>query len=602
MSEYTNSLLRTKLFSPVFWGLLLLLVGVFYYASYFRMGLNLGGEGGTVAVVAMRLNEGQRPFIDTFLGYNLMWFFPVAWLFKMTGPDYFVLRFFFFSICLSTGLMGYFLLWRMTRWAWFAFLFALLIVLIPGMQFRNYMGFLVVLNLLLLFESLLFVKPLASRWWRFCLLVLAGLGLGLTYLVRIDLGVFFSVLYGGALFVLALAPGEVLRVAFLRRLGQLLLIYLFAFLFHLPFYADAKERGYADAFLEQYTLWPTLICYNLSLEWNRVWEKISPKAVENTSMVDEVSVEGMVVTAVSEAEPRQDEDAEASVLKRRPLSDVVKYKNFKNQAAILSLYLPLLSAALLVAVGGGLLVFGWLRRDRVGFDEGLWILLMTGGALTLFAQYFFFRPDPPHLSEFMVGFSLAIGASIFILVRRGWLLKFSLARWIGVILFTAVLIFNLVAYAAHCLGRESAGGRFVINGNVKELVASNGVHVFVREKNYPILQGLHDSIVKNSLESDYVICFPYSPTVNFMTNRRSYLWNLYIDDVTVYDSFLDDAIVEIDEKKPRVILVDNRAINRTEFSRFKNWAAKLYRHIKANYRLEGTFGENEIFVLPAESK
>ncbi|MFV0414731.1 MAG: hypothetical protein ACK5NG_00015 [Chthoniobacterales bacterium] len=601
MSGERSSLSRNPLFYPVLWGLFLLVVGVVYYASYFRLGLNLGGEGGTVAVVAMRLNEGELPFVDTFLGYNLMWFFPVAWLFKITGPDYSALRIFFFALCMCTGLMGYFLLWRITRQAWFAFLFALLIVLIPGMQFRNYMGFLVVLNFLLLFESLLLVKSDTARWWRGLLLVLAGLGLGLTYLVRIDLGIFFSLLYAGALCVLAMAPGENLRLSFPRRGLQLLLILFFAFLLHLPFYANAKTRGYSDSFLEQYTLWPTLICYNLQQEWGRLWDKLFSASAEVSSPLPEVFAENATsVGEVKKTEVSVPVKEEASVLKRRPLSDIFKYKNFKNQSSVLSLYLPLLSAGILIIVGAWLLIANWLKRDRVGFDAGLWILLATGSALTLFAQYYFFRPDPPHLSEFMVGFTLAIGAAIFILARRVWCLKLSYFAWGGVVLFSAILIFNLVAFASHCLGRESAGGRFALQGEVRELHASNGVHVSVRDRDFEIYQGIHDSIIKNSSEEDYVICFPYSPTVNFMTNRRSYLWNLYIDDVTAYDGFLEDAIAEIDEKKPAVILIDNRAINRSEFSRFKNWAAKLYAHIEANYHLSDTFGENEIFVLQRE--
>ncbi len=78
--------------------LLLVAFALFYYAQYYRSGLNLGGEGGTVAVVAMRLMEGQKPIADTFLGYNLMWFYPVVWLFKLTGPNYIALRVFFFVL------------------------------------------------------------------------------------------------------------------------------------------------------------------------------------------------------------------------------------------------------------------------------------------------------------------------------------------------------------------------------------------------------------------------------------------------------------------------------------------------------------------------
>ena len=29
--------------------------------------------------------------------------------------------------------------------------------------------------------------------------------------------------------------------------------------------------------------------------------------------------------------------------------------------------------------------------------------------------------------------------------------------------------------------------------------------------------------------TDYIVCYPYAPTINFMTNRPSYEYNLYVD-------------------------------------------------------------------------
>jgi len=36
--------------------------------------------------------------VETFLGYNVLWFFPVAGLFEITGPSYLVLRWYFFCL------------------------------------------------------------------------------------------------------------------------------------------------------------------------------------------------------------------------------------------------------------------------------------------------------------------------------------------------------------------------------------------------------------------------------------------------------------------------------------------------------------------------
>src|SRR3981189_160977 len=115
------------------------MIAAIYYSLYYRSGLNFSGEGGTVAIVALRLLDGQRPIVDTFLGYNVMWFYPVAWLVQLTGPDYPALRIFFFALCTITGVLAFYIVRRVTGSGWFSVLTALGPVLIPGMMFRNYM-------------------------------------------------------------------------------------------------------------------------------------------------------------------------------------------------------------------------------------------------------------------------------------------------------------------------------------------------------------------------------------------------------------------------------------------------------------------------------
>lgn len=132
---------------------LLVLTALVYYSLYYRAGLNLGGEGGTNAVLALRLMEGQRPIVDTFLGYNLLWFYPLVALFNLTGPDYVAMRIFFFVLCTINALLGYAIVRSTTRQAWLAFVVALLLLLVPGMLFRNYMGLIGVLSSLLLLKA-----------------------------------------------------------------------------------------------------------------------------------------------------------------------------------------------------------------------------------------------------------------------------------------------------------------------------------------------------------------------------------------------------------------------------------------------------------------
>ena len=48
-----------------------------------------------------------------------------------------------------------------------------------------------------------------------------------------------------------------------------------------------------------------------------------------------------------------------------------------------------------------------------------------------------------------------------------------------------------------------------------------------------------------------------------------------------------------------MVIIDNRAINGAEASRFTHWAPEVYEYLKANYTLAGTFKEAvEVFTRP----
>ena len=93
--------------------------------------------------------------------------------------------------------------------------------------------------------------------------------------------------------------------------------------------------------------------------------------------------------------------------------------------------------------------------------------------------------------------------------------------------------------------------------------------------------------------------YPYVPLLNIMAQRPSYPRKLYVDNATESADFSYSAIAEFDAKRPAVVVINNRDINKTEFSRFKNWAAPFYQHIAANYVLIGSYLEEiEVFARP----
>jgi hypothetical protein len=90
----------------------------------------LSGEGGTVAVIAMRLMEGQRRSrTPSSLQPDVV--LSVVWLFQLTGPNYTALAIFFFSSC-HHGHADVPGRPKGQQTGWFAFLTALGPCLFPG--------------------------------------------------------------------------------------------------------------------------------------------------------------------------------------------------------------------------------------------------------------------------------------------------------------------------------------------------------------------------------------------------------------------------------------------------------------------------------------
>ncbi|MEI6338401.1 MAG: hypothetical protein WCQ57_07440, partial [Verrucomicrobiota bacterium] len=549
-----------------------------YYARYYRSGLNLGGEGGTVAVVAMRLMDGQRPIVDTFLGYNVMWFYPVAWLFELTGPNYIALRIFFFALCTFTGVLAFFIVRRVTGCGWYATLAALGPVLIPGMIFRNYMGFLVMLNMLLLLQAYVFAQrsALRQRLW----MAGAGAALGLTYLVRIDLGTFFTVITLG---LVALYPlGK--RGEFGFRLRQaawgLVLAVLMFFATHAPFYRDAVRRGYDGAFVSQYTGWISLVRYLASLELPK---KPAPAAVKKPA--------GEVKAEETKGRDLETED----YLQRRSWGDFFKETSFSERAFVLITYLPVPAALLMVLPAAGVLLLALARGDFPLRTEALAVLVSAGSTLTLFPQYFFFRPDTPHLSEFMAPFLIAMACALWVAVV--WAARQRAAAWwCGVLVVFCVADIGLYFY--HSYPKESAGTIAARRKRKSELVAQNGVRVWLKSGERDELQSFCDLVARHTKPGDYLACYPYAPTVNLMTDRPSFEYNLYVDNAYNVSTFHRDTLREVEKYRPAAIVIDNRDINQTEDSRFQNWAAETYAWIRKNYAYAGTFRRQELYFRP----
>lgn len=566
---------------------LLVAFAFIYYALYVNAGLNLGGEGGTAAVIAMRLISGQTPMVDTSLGgYNVLWYFPIAWLFEMTGPNYLALRWYFFALCTASGLLVYFIVYGYSRNALYSTIPAVVAILIPGMLFRNYMPFLGVLNAFLLTRA--FVMRHAS--WQKSILWMtgAGAGLGITFLIRVDLGIFCSLIFLGLTVLYPLGERGLLLRRSVVAVAGLSCAALMIFALHLPAWNHAMVHGYERQFLNQY---PDQISM-LRSEFQQVLGEFFPK--KKLSPTTQASQKAAITTAPSIATASGNTWEDRGGRARPPFTEMWHAKNWSEQSFAICIYFPMIISLLTIGVAGIFLVIALVKHNALAKEQTLYPLTVLGCALTLFPQCFFFRPDTPHLSEMMVPYSAALATLIWAAMR--FVHKGPLPVRSAGIGFIILYLAIAGIYLSHAFPKTSAGTIAARKKTSHKFHALNGVNVRVRRDESFWLAGLRDAVLHHSSPEDFVVCLPYSPTINFMTNRPSPLFNLYVDNATAGGKFEKYFYNMIATSNPAVVVIDQRKINRTEASRFRNWAPGIYRWLHEHYVYFGRYERNEVFV------
>lgn len=569
-------------------GLFLWIFALLYYALYHNAGLTLTGEAGSNSLIALRILEGWRPIKDMFVGYNLLWFYPITGIFHFTGPNLWATQVFFMLLSALTAWLGFLIVRRSTGSGGLAFGAAVLMVLMPGALFRNYMGFLAVFAAFGLIKG--YVVEAATPARQAAWMAFAGFAMGVCFLIRIEPSLLITVVWAG---VAILYPwGYRSRLAQRMRTlacGTLAGILTMAAV-HLPFVIVAQKQGFQTEFLGQYRQLLEMLVHEFRTEFATGSQSpAAPAPVEQ----QQVPKETISPVATAQAGAERDRDG------RRARPDAMQILRWEGAPFFnLAIHLPLLSAAILALTGGLLTLRGAILASGSQKSSGLAILVTTGCALSLFPQYFFFRPDSVHLAEFMVPFypALACGAA------AGWALR-SVA-WlhpIGSILPVCAALQVVVAFNG-LFNREGSGSIRSARGKTASLDAGPAGVFRVKPGEQANWQGLLDTIRKNSRTGEDVVTYPYVPVLNILTQRPSYQFKLYVDNATELPDFCERAIEELNAKKPAVVVINNRDINKTEHSRFRNWAAPFYNHVATHYRHAGTFfGLVEVFVRPGPS-
>lgn len=592
------------------WGFRMLLAFAFlYYGYYCRVWPGPGGEGGVDALVALRLLQGQRPIVDTFLGYNVLWFYPLVGLFKVFGPSYIAMRLFFFVLCTVTGLISFRLVLKCTGRAWPAVLAGLLVLVVPGQTYRNYMAFLVVLNMTAFLSAYVLDARSAARrllWMGSC-----GVTLGIAYLVRVDVGYFLSFILLGLIIVFPLGKhggDSCARRASLSFAGFILAL-SGLFLTHLPVFLDASKRGFGTQFVAQYEQWPSSI-RGYALQTARATREAFAQFLKEQQHAGQPSRSTPESVASTGGIPAEKEalQPQRSTTPPKPAVSAIKITNgaqkrrwvtegqARDKMLAWNLHLPVLLSLLLALGGGTAWIVSMHRDDRQGQGHALAVLTCLGCSLVLFPQYFFWQPNMVHLSEFMVPMTLTLVISC-VLAASAWRRAGRLFR-VTAALYVPLALLSLVLYYINACQSGGSGGIAVSLNKRVEFRAENGVCVKMTPDEFEDADAIRKIIAAVSAPGEFVICYPYHPEINFMTDRPSFEYNTYVDNDVPSDRFYNETTRKTERFQPVVFVINNWDINGTEESRFSNWAATTYRFIVEHYVRAYRHGNFEVFVRP----
>jgi hypothetical protein len=494
--------------------LFLTAASILYYAVYFQAGYNYTDEGNYVQF-AYELARGSS-LNDLPVSYGFLWFKLGELVFRLFGPDLLLARAIFFVCALATTLLVYAALVIFTGRRWFAAIIALVPAVAPAFLPTSFYGLCILINCvpqLRLAARLDRATPMDAA--------LAGAALALSFQIRPDFGYIFA---APLVILLMLAayekgPGLKLASAALAAFG----------IAHVPGLILALNDGYLSTLLGQYLSYPVmLVDYGVR----------GVSALLNGSNVG--------VPA-------------AGTLLQRPhlLSG-----DFAEVRLALLVYLPVLVIVGFVITNAAL---SWRTVGRLSHGGATLVILVTGAAAL--PHYFFYRPDLSHIANFMPGFVVLAGAFAW----QGMTL--NTPRVVRFIPLAVAL--TLMLYLSAALTTEGTGSIAGASARTEWFTSGNGVNVRLQPGEKALLEDLKRVIETHSGPDDPIVCVPYCPGIAFMTGRRLLFREQYVDDsVPLRDpEWISRAIALTQEKRPRVVIVMDWAINGTEISRFSRWAS-----------------------------
>jgi hypothetical protein len=288
----------------------------------------------------------------------------------------------------------------------------------------------------------------------------------------------------------------------------------------------------------------------------------------------------------------KDDPTNQETLQRQSWSGADK---LNKQLLFVLLYAPIVALLPIVLWSLYAGVTALAKRDSAVFPNALAALLAAGGALIDFPQYFFFRPDAPHLSEFSPGFWVAAVTGVALLGAGaiGWRLWIKRGLIVFLSLQAAAYVFRMLPdpYTGTIAARtkRTQPFRHGKGSRVELFHGQNGVDIYVTKSEFAGLTDLVKVIQAHSSPGDYLLVYPYHPAINLIADLPTYETDLYVDNDTSRRTrwnWQSGAIDRIKHYQPAVIVLSDWAINNNEASRFSVWAKRTRDWIQKNYDLQ----------------
>jgi hypothetical protein len=551
----------------------MVIAGFAYFSQYYDHGFLYTDEG-SLLLITSKLLSGERPYLDIKIGYGVLWYYPLALVFLITGVDFVVARIFLLLVALVTSLLAFLTLRRQGSRIVLAGAISAAILLVPGTLHKDYIPLMVVANMLCL-SSLRLDRPDLARTRVF----VAGLVATMSFHTRPDIGLIALATLVGALLAHSIRLPRKSPLAV--DLATLYSIVFAAFLIPtLPLAVIAHTGAYLGPFVLN------LLTPLRHMSWFLGWTRGTSPTDVATGLQAKVGMN----------------------LPRVPIETVLE-GSAGWELALLT-YLPLVGLMLIIS----LMVpkaLGWIR-GRSSSNELVPLLALTCLAFSAFPQFFFFRPDGAHLSQFMPGYLVLFGSlmsrvnspSPLGLRKRSMISVVGLAARnpirIALMFFCCV---HILFYTWFGLNRGWTGSIALSRNRTERFVGEGGVDVFVTPAEQKIFSTVVRVVEKFSDTNDPLLCFPYMPGFNVITGRRTFARDLYVDDkMLVRDPEWQERMVrQIQSEEPPVIVVSDWAVHGTEISRFRNWATRIMDHIEREYVVVERYGNLNFYARAQNS-